>query len=303
MENRLIAPSEILTVIPGRVVCEGTVGSKLKNQLSMRSYRYDKMEVYIPEMRDYMLVRWVAPPEKLGFFNSGRWEGYCVRNDNVTLLARGDSSRWFWTDDIQASHVYVPESSLKTVASELFEKDVESLNINHRAVSQDATLAELMKAYERECMGGGLGGQLFADTIETQICIHLIREYSQCKLREIHVDRSMSDLKQKLIREYVSANLDRCIRIEDLAGISGVSKSYFIRLFRNAFRMPPHAYILQQRLEKAKVMLESPLDIPIKVIAIDCGFSDQSHLTRVFKSTFSITPNKYRAKIRVSGFY
>jgi len=52
----------------------------------------------------------------------------------------------------------------------------------------------------------------------------------------------------------------------------------------------------------AKAMLESPMDIPIKVIAMECGFSDQSHLTRLFKNKFSTTPNRYRNKTKATGF-
>ena len=74
----------------------------------------------------------------------------------------------------------------------------------------------------------------------------------------------------------------------------GFSQSYFIRLFRNDVGVPPHAYVLARRLEKAKEMLQSSPDIPIKVVAIECGFSDQSHLTRLFKDKFSVTPMKFR---------
>ncbi|WP_320158984.1 helix-turn-helix transcriptional regulator [Marinobacter salarius] len=60
--------------------------------------------------------------------------------------------------------------------------------------------------------------------------------------------------------------------------------------------------MLQRRLEMAKAMLESPMDIPIKVIAMECGFSDQSHLTRLFKNKFSTTPNRYRNKTKLTKF-
>ena len=113
MASSLLAPNDILNVIPGQVICEGTVENTLKNRLSMRNYRFDKTEVYIPEMRDYMLVRWESPPENLGFFHSGKWADQDARTDSVTILARGEPSRWFWTNDIQVSHVYVSEFAIK----------------------------------------------------------------------------------------------------------------------------------------------------------------------------------------------
>ncbi|MBD3656675.1 MULTISPECIES: helix-turn-helix domain-containing protein [Marinobacter] len=300
MANSLLTPNDILSVIPGQITCEGTVENKLKQQLSIRNYRFDRTEVLIPEMRDYMLVRWESPPAKLGFRGSNGWLEQQACPDNVTILARGEPSRWYWSDDIQVSHVYVSESAITKIANEVFEKDIDSLNIDHSAVAHDAILAELMKSYERECLAGRLGGELYTGALEMQICIHLIRDYSNCKLREIPAERRMPILMRKKLEEFIVANLDQCISIDDLAEVAGFSNSYFIRMFRNDFGAPPHAYILERRLEMARSMLESSPDTPIKVVAMECGFSDQSHLTRLFKSKFHTTPYQYRKNRRIT---
>ncbi|MEA3132124.1 MAG: hypothetical protein QOF46_3919, partial [Paraburkholderia sp.] len=52
---------------------------------------------------------------------------------------------------------------------------------------------------------------------------------------------------------------------------------------------PPHAYVMRRRIEHAKRQL-ARRDIPLKIVAADCGFSDQSHMTRHFKRAWGVAP-------------
>ncbi|MEP0914499.1 helix-turn-helix transcriptional regulator [Leptolyngbya sp. GB1-A1] len=57
--------------------------------------------------------------------------------------------------------------------------------------------------------------------------------------------------------------------------------------------IPPHQYVIQQRVEKAKLMLKK-MDIAIADIALQVGFSSQSHLTQHFKRSTRMTPKQIR---------
>src|SRR5208283_175000 len=59
---------------------------------------------------------------------------------------------------------------------------------------------------------------------------------------------------------------------------------------------PPHAYVMRRRIEHAKRRL-ARRDIPLKVVAADCGFSDQSHMTRLFRRLLGTTPAEYRTTV------
>jgi len=300
MSVELLTPQDTLTVLPGRIVETGTVDNANQNGLSMRCYLLDKIQVHIPAMRDYMLVRWKSSPRKLGFHNSRDWQEKKVTPGNVTLLARGEPSNWYWMDDIHVSHIYASESAITRVANEIFDKEIDQLNIEHSAQTDDPVLSELMLAYERECNSGSLGGELYTRTIETQICIHLIRQYANCHLREASSDPKISSNKRREIETFIADNLDQNITIEQLADVAGLSQSYFARVFRNDFGTPPHAFVLSRRLEKARQILASRPETPIKVVTMECGFSDQSHLTRLFKDKYGLTPDRFR-KRKLSG--
>ena len=100
----------------------------------------------------------------------------------------------------------------------------------------------------------------------------------------------------RLLVQYVDENLDRNISLADLAGVVQLSVFHFLRKFRAEFGCPPHAYVMQRRIEQAKRQL-ARRDIPLKVVAADCGFSDQSHMTRLFRRLLGTTPAEYRNSV------
>jgi AraC-like DNA-binding protein len=53
---------------------------------------------------------------------------------------------------------------------------------------------------------------------------------------------------------------------------------------------------------RAEHLLSTLHDVPLKAVAMDCGFADQSHMTRLFKEKLSMTPKEYRDK-RASGLF
>jgi AraC family transcriptional regulator len=99
-----------------------------------------------------------------------------------------------------------------------------------------------------------------------------------------------------LLIQYVDENLDRNISLADLAGVVQLSVFHFMRKFRSEFGCPPHAYVMRRRIEHAKRQL-ARRDIPLKVVAADCGFSDQSHMTRLFRRLLGTTPAEYRNSV------
>jgi AraC family transcriptional regulator len=106
----------------------------------------------------------------------------------------------------------------------------------------------------------------------------------------------LSPLQAKRIAGYVDSNLEHPLRLAELAQMAHVSSSHFLRQFRLRFGCAPHAYVMQRRLARARELLaRSPQSL--KVVAARCGFSDQSHMTRVFQRHLNVTPGTYRESV------
>ncbi len=102
--------------------------------------------------------------------------------------------------------------------------------------------------------------------------------------------------KMRVARDYMAANYGHDIGNRELASLAGLSRYHFVRSFRRAFGMPPHAYLNQMRLLAAKRLLKEGRSPGEAAAAV--GFFDQSHLTRVFKRAYGITPAVYAIPAR-----
>jgi AraC-like DNA-binding protein len=109
------------------------------------------------------------------------------------------------------------------------------------------------------------------------------------------IDRSTAPSTLDRAREYLHDRISEDVSLDDLGTETGLTKFHLLRAFRNRFGLPPHAYQLQQRVLRAKRLLKS---FSPSYVALECGFSDQSHFTRVFRAHTGTTPRRYAKQFR-----
>jgi len=93
--------------------------------------------------------------------------------------------------------------------------------------------------------------------------------------------------------DYIETHFDTDLSLTDLCRASGMSASQLTTLFRTQLNTSPYSYVIERRLAKAAQLLQRT-DVPIAVVALDCGFADQSHMTRLFRARLGQTPASYR---------
>ena len=95
------------------------------------------------------------------------------------------------------------------------------------------------------------------------------------------------------VREYLRTQVSQPVASEELSRMSGLSETYLIRAFHYEFGLPPHAYHLRVRLAAACELLIR--GGAVASVAYECGFADQSHLSRKFKAVYGLTPAAWAA--------
>jgi AraC-like DNA-binding protein len=95
------------------------------------------------------------------------------------------------------------------------------------------------------------------------------------------------------IREYVERELATSIRLHDMAAVAGLSDCHFARAFKHSTGLTPHRYVMHRRLERA-VDLIRKTDRPLSRIALEAGFCDQSHFSRLVARATGQTPRELR---------
>ena len=87
--------------------------------------------------------------------------------------------------------------------------------------------------------------------------------------------------------------------LKQIAAHCGLSRSYFEKAFKVSLGTPPHRWLVQQRIQRAGEKLEQTND-SVSAIAVSCGFTDQSHLTRVFGAIVGSSPAAWRRQRKAS---
>jgi len=102
------------------------------------------------------------------------------------------------------------------------------------------------------------------------------------------------------VRAYVDSNLHRTIHIRDLSAVARRSPAHFSRKFKLAVGESPHGYVVRRRLEKACHLMTTSA-ASLSEIALSVGFSDQAHLSRLFRQAFGQSPANWRRDLEPTG--
>lgn len=101
----------------------------------------------------------------------------------------------------------------------------------------------------------------------------------------------------KKMLAFIDENYGNFITLRDIADAGNLSPSACSALFRKKTQKPPGRYLMDYRLQMAKVLLYKT-DYPVTEVALLCGFTDTSHFISMFKRSFSVTPLAYRKLVR-----
>ncbi len=105
----------------------------------------------------------------------------------------------------------------------------------------------------------------------------------------------LSQAKIGMLLKYVDANLEGDLAIDRLAELVGASADQLSRAFRKSVGETPHNYVLQRRLDAARLLI-GDRSSTLAEIAYATGFSSQSHMTTAFKKVLGVTPGEIRER-------
>jgi len=114
-------------------------------------------------------------------------------------------------------------------------------------------------------------------------------------LAKFRIDKSDTQENEliKKIQNYLDRNLHFELSLDDIEKEFHYSKEHIIRLFKKELGLTPHAYIINQKLNFSKRLLFSKEFTSISQVSQECGFFDQSHFSKSFKSIYAVSPNKF----------
>jgi AraC-like DNA-binding protein len=206
-----------------------------------------------------------------------------------------------WTMDLSepfdSFHAYIPWTAFDEIALETKRSRIDELNCRIGVDHPDETMLNLARALNPVLARPEHAAPLFIDHVFLAMVIHLAVSYGGVRGPDIEAytgkGRRLSPLQQRRVTSRLLDDLAGNSSLAELAALCGLSRSSFVRAFRQTTGMSPHHWLLMHRARRAKDLLRGT-KTPIAEIAIACGFADQSHLTRVFSKAFGISPGAWR---------
>lgn len=242
------------------------------------------MHVIVTALSSTTAERWIDGCFQKEFLNKG----------DTAVIPASTLHRSTWRQQIQFMFVAFEPTLMRQVGQELVNPDCIEL-IPHFATVQDPLIEGILLNLKEELESGGIGGSLYVDQLKTTLALHLLRKYCTCTPRIATYSDGLPKYKLQRALEYINAHLEQDIQLADLAELLGMSRYYFVRLFKQSMGVTPYQYVLQQRIERAKVLLRHR-ERAISNIALECGFANQSHFTKHFRQFTGRTPKAYQQR-------
>ncbi|HEY2661325.1 MAG TPA: AraC family transcriptional regulator [Caulobacteraceae bacterium] len=209
------------------------------------------------------------------------------RHGDTDLIPAGTEG--VWIDEAPASfmHVGLSHQLLRDTAAQM-ELDPDSLSMGPRFQLRDPQIQHIAWALKAELEAGEPGGRLYAESLGTALCAHLVRRYAE-PLPTPKLRQGLSERQRRRVLDYIDAHLDEDLSLSRLAQVAGVSVSHFKPLFRRTVGAPPHQFVIQRRVQRARLLLTSG-HASISEAALEAGFSHPSHMARWMGRILGVTP-------------
>ena len=248
-------------------------------------------EMEVPALSDHWLNLPLGNPAQLAQKRDDRFHESIVQEGHSIFVPAGQPSYWRGeaseTDETML-HIHLNPELVRQVAetSELAQIDLVNCFSKY-----DLRLHQIAMLFLSELKSDGIMGQLYVESLTQVLIIHLLRHYSTSTQNVVPKHGSLTTSQVRQAIDYVQAHLDQDLSLAQIAAAISISPTYFSRLFKRATGSSPHQYVIQQRVERAKELLKTT-DLAIANVALQVGFSSQSHLTQHFRRLTGVTPKQ-----------
>lgn len=230
-----------------------------------------RIEICMKDQRGHLLANDAAGPLSIipaslqarGKANRVRFVRHLVLQFDLARLGR------MMTDEIDLIGVFAP-----------------------RLMFTDPGIMHLAQLFADECLGDEPNSRLYGDNLSVALLLALSR-LGASKWPRITRGCHLAPWQLRRVNEYLNAHLTEDVELGTLSDLVKLSRSYFSRAFKLSTGVAPHRWLQEARIAKAKqLMLES--NRSLAQVAIDVGFADQAHFTRVFGRAVGESPGAWR---------
>ncbi|MDR2187335.1 MAG: AraC family transcriptional regulator [Azonexus sp.] len=193
---------------------------------------------------------------------------------------------------LEARHLYLRQSLIDEIAEEMFKGSAEQRFIGSSLGRNDPLLYRLITAIREALNSPPRGSRLKMDCLAQALASHLLAHYSVAGAPRPLPVHAFGARQTGILSDYINDNLAADLSLNQLAQTVGLSRAQFSQRFKATALMTPHQFVTLRRIKEARKLLARH-DADFALIALTCGFADQSHFTAAFKRIVGLTPGEY----------
>lgn len=195
-------------------------------------------------------------------------------------------------------HFYLPRAALDALADDANAPRIGELRYRPAVSHQDPVLKGVTESLLPAFRNPHQANRLYMDHVMLAAGHHIASRYGGMRPILHSASLRLSPDQEHRAKALLAENLSGSLPLTALGRECGLSPSQFGKAFRKTVGIPPHRWVVQQRIVLAKTLLRDGR-LPLAEIAVTCGFSDQSHFTRSFSAATGLSPGAWRRIVQI----
>jgi len=226
---------------------------------------------------------------------ANHWAPYIKQPGSLTLVPAGECPLLRAETEFDLVVCAFDSTLMSALDSELERRPEGGMRL--QANVEDPAAQQLMTLLSADANEGHTTERLYTEYLAQALAVRML--FLGSRTKPPSNNSSTYGLPRHVLRRIIERMrcFDSDLSLQALANVSGYSRVHFVRMFKAATGSSPHNYLLNLKLERARELLKNP-SISLIDIALDCGFSSHSHMSRLFHKSVGVTPSAYRRSLR-----
>lgn len=243
----------------------------------------------------HRLMVHVGEPTTFEWKEGGGWRQTVLKPGDFCLQSHGETNAPRWQNDLEFLAIALDPGFVNDIFRDT--KAPEKISFQQQRGQIDPVITQFATRFQAELESGSYGGALYSESMGLAFALYLLEQHGDRALKLPRPRGKLSALQVRQIVEYVHERLTHEISLVDLAAQTNLSAYHFARLFKHSVGLPPHQYVLQNRVERAKKLISISVNPSLTEIGLQVGFYDQAHFTKAFKQVVGISPKAFAKQI------
>ena len=186
-------------------------------------------------------------------FEGRRHHGLRIHGD-VNIIPAQMPSKWETREEYTELSIRLPRKLIHEIAKQS-DLDPERVELRERFHLRDSRLQHVSLALKAEFEAGFPNGRIFSESLANALGVLLVNQHSSLSPTVPSIGPKISEGRLRRMLLYIDDNIGSDLSLAELANVVGLSVSHCKATFRNRMGTSIHQYVLQRRVERARILL------------------------------------------------